>query len=119
MGMTTVADQIGNRDTVWCKRRLRQQAKLARQFLCLDLMDRAAIQLNVPLYWLQQTGQTAQKGGLAAGVCADDSGDLAGRYIQVELPKNGTVAVPGYQMFRNKVRSGHFPSPDLLDRTIR
>ena len=63
--------------------------------------------------WLQQSGQAAQQGGLAAGVGPDDRGEAAVEDVQVQCLDDGAVVVAEAETLRSQP-AGHPPTPSLV-----
>ena len=88
------ADQVGDRDPLGRDRGLRQQPEPPGDLAGSGARGSPAPSSSTaPPPRLEQPGQRAQQRGLAAGVGADDDGDLAVGIVQVEAVDDGAVLV--------------------------
>ena len=92
--------------------------------------DVLAVEQDAAALGLEQPGQAAQQGGLAAGVGADDHGDLTGRDGEREAVDDDAVVVGeakvlggagwgGGSWGRSWVLAGQPPAPIRLARASR
>ncbi len=101
------AHQVGDGDRLGRHRRLREQSDGLRDAPGRYPCQLRTVQQDRPAARLQQSAERPQGGGLAAGVGADDHGDLPVGHGEVQLVDDGAVLV------REGQGAGGEPAPVL------
>jgi hypothetical protein len=82
-------------------------------------VDGFAVQQHLPAPRRNQPRYRSEEGGLAAGIGADDHGDLAGGNRQVEAMEDFGIVVAGREADGDEQMIGHGVPPIRLTRMIR